>query len=324
VSPASSSPADVVLRCEGFGKVYRSGFFRVPYVGLEDLTLAVRRGEIFGFIGPNGAGKTTAIKCLMGVQAATSGRAELLGKDHRDPESKRGVGFLPERPYFYEHLTAREFLHFYGSLFGLPKAVRAARIDELLARVQLERFADVPLRAYSKGMLQRAGVAQALINDPELLVLDEPMSGLDPMGRLLIRDLIFEERRRGRTVFFSSHILADVELICDRVAILVGGRLRGLGTVRELVGDRVKHVDIATRVHNIADADLPGELIRRDGDAVILRVGPDDADRAIDTLRAAGASILSVTPAREHLESVLLDEVQRAAPINQKHLGVLA
>jgi ABC-2 type transport system ATP-binding protein len=173
-------------------------------------------------------------------------------------------------------------------------------------------------------MLQRAGVAQALINDPELLVLDEPMSGLDPMGRLLIRDLIFEERRRGRTVFFSSHILADVELICDRVAILVGGRLRGLGTVRELVGDRVKHVDIATRVNPAAEAALPGEIIRRDGDAVILRVGPDDTDRAIDTLRAAGAAILSVTPAREHLESVLLDEVQRAAPINQKRLGVLA
>ena len=189
--------------------------------------------------------------------------------------------------------------------------------------MDLARFRDVPLGKFSKGMLQRAGLAQALTGEPDLLVLDEPMSGLDPLGRALVKDIMLEERKAGKTVFFSSHILADVELICDRVAILVGGRLRGLGTVRELVGDRVKHVDIATRITG-AELTLPGELIRRDGDAVIRRVGPDDADGAIDTLRAAGGSILSVTPAREHLESVLLDEVQRAAPINQKHLGVLA
>ncbi|MCB9760422.1 MAG: ABC transporter ATP-binding protein [Alphaproteobacteria bacterium] len=312
-----------VIRCRGLGKVYRSGFFRIPYTGLESLDLDVYRGEVFGFIGPNGAGKTTTIKILMGLQSATSGTASLLGVDHREPRSKERVGFLPERPYFYQHLTAREFLHFYGALFDIPKAVRVQRIGALLERVQLDRFADVPLGSYSKGMLQRAGVAQALINDPELVVMDEPMSGLDPMGRMLIRDIIFEERDAGRTVFFSSHILADVELICDRVAILVNGRLRGCGTMAELVGDRVRHVDIAFRLATEPPADLPGEALRREGEAVIQRVAPDQVDLALDRIRAAGGSVLSVQQAKEQLEDVLLDEVERAAPVDRKRLGVL-
>lgn len=316
------SPPDVVLRCRGLAKTYRSGFFRIPYVGLEGLDLDVLRGEIFGFIGPNGAGKTTTIKILMGLQSATAGEAQLLGVDHRLPKSKARIGFLPERPYFYEHLTARELLHFYGSLFDIPTAERTRRIGELLERVRLERFADVPLRAYSKGMLQRAGLAQALINDPELVVMDEPMSGLDPMGRMLVRDIILEERKAGRTVFFSSHILSDVELICDRVAILVGGKLRGCGTVGELVGDRVLYVDCCYR--GATGVELPGERLREDGGVTIVRLKPEDVDAAIAKIHQAGGQIQSVTQAKESLENVLLSEVERAAPVNRKRLGVLA
>jgi len=292
------------IETRGLRKVYRSGFFRIPFVGLEGLDLQVERGEIFGFIGPNGAGKTTTIKILMGLQSATGGDATLLGVDHRDPESKRRVGFMPERPYFYQHLTAREFLRFYGQLFDLKNPLLAQRVESLLERVKLTRFADVPLRAYSKGMLQRAGIAQALINDPELVVLDEPMSGLDPLGRKLIRDIIFEERRAGRTVFFSSHVLADVQLICDRVGIIVQGKLRGAGTVAEMVGHRVDTVDCAFR--GDPGVALPGERLRVDGDRVQQRGAPDEVDVAVDAVRAAGGAVIEILPHRATLERVLL------------------
>ena len=221
-------------------------------VGLHGLDLQVERGEVFGFIGPNGAGKTTTIKILMGLQAATSGSARILGVDHVLQESREKVGFLPERPYFYQHLTAMELLDMYGALYGLDSGLRRRRIGELLERVDLTHVANTPLKAFSKGMLQRAGVAQTLLSDPELVVLDEPMSGLDPMGRALIRDLILEERERGRTVFFSSHILADVEELCDRVGIMVKGRLRGCGSVSELVGSRLREVDVTVVVNGDA------------------------------------------------------------------------
>ncbi len=309
------------ISCRGLGKTYRSGFFRIPYVGLSGLDLDVHRGEIFGFIGPNGAGKTTTIKILMGLQSATEGEATVLGVDHRDPQSKRKVGFLPERPYFYQHLTARELLRFYGQLFDLGGSELSDRVERLLVRVKLDRFADVPLRSYSKGMLQRAGVAQALINDPDLVVLDEPMSGLDPLGRALIRDLIFEERERGRTVFFSSHILADVEMICDRVGIIVGGKLRGAGSVGELVGRQVQHVDGTFRVP--PGTVLPGTVLRTEGRDVQVRLDPEEVDAAVDAARAAGGSVLELHPLRATLEDILVDEIERQKPLNIKRLGVL-
>ena len=312
---------DSVLWCAGLRKVYRSGFWRIPYVGLESLDLEVMRGEIFGFIGPNGAGKTTTIKCLMGLQHATAGQAKLLGCDFRKPDARARVGFLPERPYFYQHLTAREFLNFYARLFDLDRNVRTRRIGELLERVDLNRFADVPLRAYSKGMLQRAGLAQALINDPELVVLDEPMSGLDPLGRALVRDVIFEERERGRTVFFSSHILADVELIADRVGILVRGELRGCGSMAELVGRQVRHVDCTFKVDE--DHSLPGTVVRREGQTVTQRLDPEEVDATIDAVRQAGGTVLEVHQARQTLEALLVDEMERANPVDKKRLGVL-
>jgi ABC-2 type transport system ATP-binding protein len=308
------------IRTEKLGKVYRSGFWRIPYTGLADLDLDVPEGTSFGFIGPNGAGKTTTIKTLMSLQRATSGRAWIHGVEVPNPDSRRRVGFLPERPYFYEHLTAAEFLDFYGRLAEVPSPERRQRVARLLERVDLARFRDVPLGKFSKGMLQRAGLAQALIGEPDLLVLDEPMSGLDPLGRVLVRDVILEERRLGRTVFFSSHILADVEAICDRVAIVVGGRLRGQGTVHELLGDAVAHVDVT--LSGVAGQD--GALTPAPGATLTLRLDPNRVDAVIDAARRHNGRVVSVVPAQRTLEQVLLDEVERARPVNAKRLGVLA
>jgi ABC-2 type transport system ATP-binding protein len=304
------------IRIEKMGKVYRSGFWRFPFTGLSELDLEVPEGTSFGFIGPNGAGKTTTIKCLMSLQRHTSGRAWIHGVEVPDPASRARVGFLPERPYFYEHLTAGEFLDFYAHLSDVPSPERPGRITRLLERVDLARFRDVPLGKFSKGMLQRAGLAQALIAEPSLLVLDEPMSGLDPLGRVLVRDLILEERRMGRTVFFSSHVLGDVEAICDRVAIVVGGRLRGQGTVSELLGSTVADVEVTTFGVDASGARVPERLTRR--------LPQDAVDAWIDAVRAAGGSVLAVTPSQRSLEQVLLDEVERARPVDKKRLGVLA
>ncbi|MFZ5479914.1 MAG: ABC transporter ATP-binding protein [Myxococcota bacterium] len=296
------------IRTEKLGKVYRSGFLMRPWTGLSDLDLEVPEGTSFGFIGPNGAGKTTTIKTLMSLQKATSGRAWIHGIEVPKPESRRRVGFLPERPYFYEHLSAREFLDFYARLSEVPSGERAGRIATLLERVDLARFRDVPLGKFSKGMLQRAGLAQALIANPDLLVLDEPMSGLDPLGRVLVRDIILEERKAGKTVFFSSHVLSDVEAICDRVAIVVGGRLRGQGRVGELIGRSVDVVDVA--------AETPEGL-------VTARLAPEEVDAWIDRTRAAGHHVTAVTPHQRTLEQVLLSEVEQSKLVDQKRMGVL-
>jgi ABC-2 type transport system ATP-binding protein len=297
------------IRTEKLGKTYFSGFFRFPYLALANLDLDVPEGSSFGFVGPNGAGKTTAIKTLMGLQRPTAGAGWIHGVSILDPASRARVGFLPERPYFYEHLTAREFLEFYARLGDVPSAERGPRITALLERVDLARFRDVPLGKFSKGMLQRAGLAQALIADPSLLVLDEPMSGLDPIGRALVRDLILEERRAGKTVFFSSHILSDIEAICDRVAMIVRGELRGQGKVTELVASAVQHVDIVVRK----------------ADAIETRkAAPDGVDAVIDAVRREGWSVVSVHAVSKSLEQVLLDEVERARPVDAKRMGVLA
>jgi len=307
------------IRIRGLSKVYRSGFWRIPFTGLRDLSLDVPASSSFGFVGPNGAGKTTTIKCLMGLQRPTGGEAWLHGIPIADPASRARVGFLPERPYFYEHLSAWEFLDFYARLCDVPSAERGPRITRLLERVDLARFRNVPLGKFSKGMLQRAGLAQALGADPDLLVLDEPMSGLDPLGRALVKDIMIEERAAGKTVFFSSHILPDVEAICDRVAIVVGGELRGLGSVSELLHQAVEDVDIDARTAG----EVSGNVIRRDGDRITLRVPAGEVDAAVDRLRAEGASLLAVTPRTRTLEEVLLDEVERAKPVQAKRLGVL-
>ena len=224
-----------VVKVEHLRKVFHVGFWGRRITAVDGVSLEVQRGEVFGFLGPNGAGKTTTIKMLMGLIYPSGGTATLFGRPIGDSAAKSKVGFLPESPYFYDYLTGREFLRFYGHLFGLLGPALEKRIDELLDLVGMTHARDLQLRKFSKGMLQRVGIAQALINDPELVVLDEPMSGLDPIGRKEVRDLIFRLKESGKTVMFSSHILHDAELLCDRVAMIMKGRLVACGHVSELI-----------------------------------------------------------------------------------------
>lgn len=300
------------IAMDKLSKDYRSGFWMTRHRALHELSLTVEQGESFGFVGPNGAGKTTTIKILAGLHEATSGTATILGKPVQDPKSRQELGFLPERPYFYVHLTAREVLHFYGQLFGLDIGTRNRRIEELLERVQMTHAADAPLKDYSKGMLQRIGLCQSLIHDPKLIILDEPMSGLDPLGRALVRDIIVDEQSKGKTIFFSSHVLSDVQSICSRVAILVGGRLRGVGTVNELIGEQVDWIDVHV------DIDLEGaERLRsqaecryNEGRQYHFRIEPELSDAFQAAVQAHQGRILEFSPKRKTLEAVLVSEMQ--------------
>ena len=211
----------------GLEKNYLVGFFhRRPKLALRPLHLTVEEGEVFGFLGPNGAGKTTTLKLLMGLVFPTAGTARILSMDLDDPRVKAQIGFLPEQPYFYDYLTAQELLEYYAQLSGVPGNQRSHRVEQMLGRVGLKDAARVQLRKFSKGMLQRVGLAQAILHDPKLVFLDEPMSGLDPMGRREVRELIQQLRSEGKTVFFSTHILSDAEALCDRVAVIHQGELR--------------------------------------------------------------------------------------------------
>ncbi len=298
------------IRTRGLCKVYRHGFFMRRVDGLQGLSIDVPQGAAFGFIGPNGAGKTTTIKILMGLHAATQGEAWILGEPVGLPGSRERVGFLPERPYFYSHLSARELLRFYGQLYKMSSGLLKERSDALLDKVGMTRFADEKLGKYSKGMLQRVGLCQALLNDPDVVVLDEPMSGLDPVGRAMVRDLILEQRAKGKTIFFSSHILSDVESICDQVAILVAGQLRGVGTVKDLIGNRVAAVELV--VTGLRDVPEGLELIRSDGTRHRVRVAPDAADSTVAAVVQAGGKIVERVEVRADLETVLVGEMAAA------------
>lgn len=304
----------VVLKTEGLTKEYRTGFWRTRVRVLHDLNLEVHQGEIFGYLGPNGAGKTTTLKLLMGLIYPTAGRASILGQDVQDVAVKAQVGFLPENPYFYDYLTGREFLHFYGQLFGLPYRDRRQRIDELLHAVGLSKAAELQLRKYSKGMLQRIGLAQALINDPQVIVLDEPTSGLDPVGRKEVRDLILDLKGRGKTVFFSTHIVPDAEMICDRVGIIVAGRLTRVGTLEELLGSEVERIEItASGFDEAVDSQIDQWSVRppaRHGDKVLFAVNTEkEASQAMEFLLGRGAAVHAVHPKRRTLEDLFLREV---------------
>jgi ABC-2 type transport system ATP-binding protein len=298
----------------GLSKSYRTGHIiqgRRP--ALQDLDLEVRTGEIFGYVGPNGSGKTTTLKLLTGLLKPDRGDARVLG----EPLASRGwrfrTGYLPEHPYLYDYLTAAEYLDYAGRLFGLPAPRRRERTRELLALVGLERSAGLPLRRFSKGMVQRAGLAQALVNDPELVILDEPMSGLDPIGRRLVRDLILGLRRAGKTVFFSTHILSDAETLCDRVGVLRAGRLVRVGTLGELLRLDVQHVEVL--VSGLAP-DAPGLAgARREpvGERLRLEVEEGDLGRTVAAVEAAGGHVLSVQPVRQTLEDYFFREMGAAA-----------
>ena len=306
---ARPSARDVVLRAEDLRKTFRLGFFRKRVEAVRGVSFTVERGEIFGFLGPNGAGKTTTLKMLMGLIFPTSGRVEALGRAVPDRAAKRRIGYLPETPYFYEYLTPEEFLDFAGALCDVPAAARRRRADELLRRVGLDHARGRPLRKFSKGMLQRIGIAQALMGDPEVVVLDEPMTGLDPLGRKDVRDLILELRREGKTVMFSTHILPDVEMTCDRVAIVVGGRVASVGRLTELLSPRVLSTEVVLKP--TASGSIPplpaGARRLSAADDVVLELPADaNVDAFLRAALALDAVVLSVTPRRESLEDLFV------------------
>ena len=311
---AETSGVERIVVVDRVVKDVRPGFGLRRKRLLDGISLSVRPGEIFGFVGPNGAGKTTTLKVLMGLIRATSGRATILGHDVRESAYRRHIGFLPENPYFHDFLTGREFLAFYGKLAGLPRARRARRIAELLELVGLAHVADARLHTYSKGMLQRIGLAQSLVQDPEVVFLDEPMSGLDPLGRKQIRDLILRLRIEGKTVFMNSHILSDVEMLCDRVAIIVEGRIRFEGSVDDfLPADKGETDVVVTGLPAETTAVLSerlGDRLRVQGERVELRVPDKQVNDLLAQLLAAGAQVKSLAPHRASLESIFLSTLK--------------
>ena len=312
------------IETQDLTKDYSVGFWRPrPRRALDGLTLGVEAGEIFGLLGPNGAGKTTTLKLLMQLVFPTSGRASILGLPAGSPAVKRRIGYLPEHPYFYDYLTAEELLIYFGALFGYDGADRAARAARLLDQVGIGAERRLALRKYSKGMLQRVGLAQAILNDPEVLFLDEPMSGLDPLGRREVRALILDLRKRGCTIFFSSHILSDAEALCDRVAVLARGRLVAQGRVAELVAFEVKGWElIVSDVDPAALNDLstrPTRVTQIAGGRYALELpGGAAPDRLLAELTAAGGRLVSLNPIRETLEDFFVKQVTgaNASPVD--------
>jgi ABC-2 type transport system ATP-binding protein len=296
----------------GLSKTYAVGFWRKhPKRALKSLHLRVAEGEIFGFLGPNGAGKTTTLKLLMGLVFPTSGAAKILGRDIDDPQVKAQIGFLPEQPYFYDYLTARELLEYYAQLSGVDARARSGKVQQVLDRLGLSDAANLQLRKFSKGMLQRAGIAQAIVHDPKVLFFDEPMSGLDPMGRRKVRDLMEELKQEGKTVFFSTHILSDAEALCDRVGIIHQGELKGVGAVADLTSSVEGKVEVAWQ-----GSTIPASLKALDaqchsaGDIVRALVPEHNQEALIDALRREGLKIISLTPVRTSLEEYYLRHLQ--------------
>jgi ABC-2 type transport system ATP-binding protein len=297
----------------GLEKVYKVGFWRKqPRRALHPLHLKVDDGEIFGFLGPNGAGKTTTLKMLMGLVFPTAGTARILGQDWTDPQVKAQIGFLPEQPYFYDYLTAHELLEYYGQLSGVPAKERKRRINEVLTRVGLTDVTGVQLRKFSKGMLQRAGIAQAILHDPKVVFFDEPMSGLDPLGRREVRDLMEQLKHEGKTVFFSTHILSDAEALCDRVAIIHNGELRGVGAVEDLTSGVQGKVEVVWHGTQVpASMKALGADCYVSGDTVRAVIASTQQDAAIDALRRERLRLIAITPLRTSLEAYFVEKLQR-------------
>jgi ABC-2 type transport system ATP-binding protein len=312
----------VAIHTDGLTKHYSVGFWRPrPYLALDSLTLDVEAGEVFGFLGPNGAGKTTTLKLLMQLIYPSSGRAEILGRPAGDVEARRRIGYLPENPYFYENLTAEELLEYFARLFGYAAAEGRRRGASLLDEVGIGAERRMPLRTFSKGMIQRVGIAQALVNDPEVLFLDEPMSGLDPLGRREIRHLVLRLRDQGCTVFFSSHVLADAEALCSSVGILAEGRLVASGTLSEILAFQAHGWELV--VSGISRDMIERELqlitkvtpLGGDRFALELPLSPPP-ERILSDLIGRGASLVSLNPLRKTLEDYF---VERVASSGQTH-----
>jgi ABC-2 type transport system ATP-binding protein len=301
-----STLADPVVTTRGLNKIYRSGFRLKRVQALVDLDLEIERGEIFGFLGPNGAGKTSLIKVLMGLSRPTSGSVEVFGRRPRDARTKARIGFLPESPYFYDYLTAVEFLRLAAQLSGVPGAEVETRVGSLLRLVRMEHAVNQQMRGFSRGMLQRMGIAQALVGDPEFVVLDEPMGGLDPVGRKEFRDIIFNLRERGKTVFFSTHILSDVEMVCDRVGIIIGGRMVNVGLLSEILSDEIESYEITVTGVTGKFRKVLERVSRqaiRSGDTLLLTVRTqEEVDKVMAIVREARVHLQALVPRRKTLE----------------------
>jgi ABC-2 type transport system ATP-binding protein len=312
--------ADVAIDIENLTKDYPYGFLQLKKKrSLEGLTMQVQAGEVFGFLGPNGAGKSTTIKLLMRLIFPTAGSARILARPISDIGMHQDIGYLPEQPYFYDYLTAAEVLDYFARFHDFGAAERRERVERMLKKVGLESAGRIQLRKYSKGMLQRVGLAQAILHDPKVVVLDEPMSGLDPVGRREVRDIILELKKQGKTVLFSTHILSDAEMLCDRVGVIVGGKLQGIGAPSEIVGLKAQGMEI---LFELADGAGAGNTLMaaatRTGNRYRLHVEESGLYAAIEQLRATGATILSVTQVKPSLEEyfmhlVAADRAQAAA-----------
>ena len=305
---------DLVLEVEGLRKVFHIGFFRKRVEAVNGTSFNVKRGEIFGLLGPNGAGKTTTIKAILRLIFPTEGEIRLFGRSADDREAAKRVGYMPENPYIYQYLKPLEFLDLCGRLVGLSKADRLTRSEAMIDKVGLRHAVDRPIGKFSKGMMQRIGLAQALLHDPELLILDEPMSGLDPIGRKEVRDLLLEQRERGKTLLFTSHILSDVEELCDRVVIMQQGKITSEGRVHDLVETAGRRVEIrlSGASHALKDAlSSRGAILDYGGGHLTLRVdGQDAVDEIIRVSNAAGARLDAMIPERQTLEKLFLQSTK--------------
>jgi ABC-2 type transport system ATP-binding protein len=307
---------EYIVEIENLTKDYEVGFWKKKKVrALDSLNLQVERGQIFGFLGGNGAGKTTTIKLLMGLMFPTSGTAKILGEDISNTKMHSRIGYLPENPYFYDYLTARELMMYFAELFGIPAAERKVRAEELLTKVGLEEAAwNRQLRKFSKGMLQRTGLAQSLINKPEIVFMDEPMSGLDPMGRREIRELIASLRDQGTTVFMSTHILSDIEVLCDQVAILRKGKLAATGKLDELLAQSGETQTFEVNISGVSAADLSkeigqiGEVHATTSGARVNIENETDVDKVLAASRKLNGKLVSVQPVRQSLEELFVKE----------------
>jgi len=317
--------AEAAIEIENLTKDYPFGFLHLKKKrSLEGLTMRVEPGEIFGFLGPNGAGKSTTIKLLIGLIFPTAGTARILSKPISDVTMHQQIGYLPEQPYFYDYLTAAELLDYFARFHELPDAERRERVARMLKKVGLETAGKIQLRKYSKGMLQRVGLAQAILHDPQVVILDEPMSGLDPVGRREVRDIILELKRDGKTVMFSTHILSDAEMLCDRVGVIVGGKLRGVGAPDEIVGMKPVGMEILFEFVGCTGSEdppskneggAPGVKLllskaTKTGTRYRMQVAENELYTTLEQLRAAGARIVSVTQIKATLEEYFMHLVE--------------
>jgi ABC-2 type transport system ATP-binding protein len=312
--------ASAAIEIENLTKDYPFGFLHLKKkTSLEGLTMTVEEGETFGFLGPNGAGKSTTIKLLVGLIFPTSGSARILGKPTSDIEMHRDIGYLPEQPYFYDYLTAAELLDYFARFHDLTAVDRRERVQRMLEKVGLETARKIQLRKYSKGMLQRVGLAQAILHDPKVVILDEPMSGLDPVGRREVRDIILELKREGKTVLFSTHILSDAEILCDRVGVIVGGKLRGVGAPDEIVGLKAHGLEVLfEHSGSVARAAALLGKATKTGSRYRLLVSEEELYATLEQLHGAGAKIVGVAQVKASLEEyfmhlVAADRAQAAA-----------